>query len=114
MPPPPFPRGRVLWPVALLALVGGLQAAPPSAERQAELRHMVRHECGACHGLTRQGGLGPALTPEALADRSDKALRRAILEGREGTAMPPWRPFLTTPEARWLVERLKEGKLDAN
>ena len=103
---------RGLPAVAAMALAGAVQAAPP-AERRAELRHMVRHECGACHGLTRQGGLGPALTPGALADRPDKALVRTILEGRGGTAMPPWRRFLTPAEARWLVGRLKEGALHA-
>lgn len=86
-------------------------ASPPEPDRRAELRHMVRHECGACHGIRLEGGLGPALTPERLGGRSTEVLVRTILEGREGTPMPPWRPFLGPGEARWLVERLKQGDL---
>jgi cytochrome c55X len=36
-------------------------------------------------------------------------LRAAILEGRPGTPMPPWRPFLNDAEAAWLVEQLQSG-----
>lgn len=41
----------------------------PSPERQRALVHLVRQDCGSCHGMTLQGGLGPALTPEALRDK---------------------------------------------
>lgn len=59
------------------------------------------------------GGLGPALTPEALRTKPQSALVATILSGRVGTAMPPWRPFLTEAEARWLVVQLLAGDLDA-
>lgn len=74
---------------------------------------MLRHECGACHGLRLEGGLGPALTPQRLADRPARGLVRTILNGREDTPMPPWRPFLAPREARWLVKQLKTGDWDA-
>lgn len=45
------------------------QPAPPTAQRQQELVRMVRQDCGSCHGLRLTGGLGPALTREALADK---------------------------------------------
>ncbi len=73
---------------------------------------MVRQECGACHGMTLQGGLGPALTPDALAGRSRDTIVRTILQGRPGTAMPPWRPFLQRSEVVWLARQLKQGGLD--
>jgi cytochrome c55X len=79
----------------------------PSTERQHELRNMLEHDCGACHGLTLQGGLGSALTPQALEGKSDDFLVTTILEGRKGTAMPPWKKFLTESEARWLVNQLR-------
>jgi cytochrome c55X len=79
----------------------------PGPERKQELLHMLQHDCGACHGLTLRGGLGPALLPEALAARSEDELVGTILDGRPGTPMPPWRPFLTEPEARWLVHVLR-------
>jgi cytochrome c55X len=83
---------------------------PPDAERQEELRYLLRQDCGSCHGMTMKGGLGPALTPEALAARPDEYLVYTILEGRPGTAMPPWKPFLSPEEAQWLVRSVLRGK----
>lgn len=82
-------------------------ADEPAPERQLELRNMLQHDCGACHGLTLQGGLGPALLPEDLAGKSDASLVDTILHGRANTAMPPWQPFLSADEAAWLVQQLK-------
>lgn len=94
--------------------VGGLlavsaHAADPSPERQATLTHLLRQDCGSCHGMTLRGGLGPALLPEALADKPDDFLIQTILNGRQGTAMPPWRSLLTPDEAAWLVRQLRKN-----
>jgi cytochrome c55X len=32
-----------------------------------------------------------------------------ILDGRAGTPMPPWRPFISESEANWMVDMLKRG-----
>lgn len=92
----------------LAATIGAALAAedllPP---RQRELRHLLDHDCGSCHGLTRRGGLGPALSPTALAERDDDFLIDTILFGRRGTPMPPWEGELTRSDARWLVDRLR-------
>jgi cytochrome c55X len=56
-----------------------------------------------------KGGLGPALLPELLAERSDETLVEAIVDGRPGTAMPPWRFAMSEEEAGWLVRALREG-----
>ncbi|MGZ4969752.1 MAG: c-type cytochrome [Methylobacter sp.] len=80
----------------------------PSPERQNALRNMLNHDCGACHGLTLKGGLGPALLPEALAGKPDDFLISTILDGRKGTAMPPWQPFMNRDEAAWLVGILRK------
>ncbi len=105
-----------MWRLALassLVLASVAVAASDIArDRQRELVRLVRHDCGACHGLTLQGGLGPALTPAALAGKPAQWLQAVILEGRPGTPMPPWRPFITETEARWLVDALQTGKLD--
>jgi cytochrome c55X len=82
-------------------------ASAPSAQRQAELANLLDHDCGSCHGLTRRGGLGPALTAVALADRDDDFLADTILHGRHGTPMPPWNGELTRADVRWLVDRLR-------
>ena len=91
----------------LLALPGGPVLA--ETERQQELRHLVKHDCGSCHGLTLQGGLGPSLTPDRLKPFTAEQLAMTIVHGRPGTAMPPWRPFLSETEAVWLAQGLKEG-----
>ena len=98
--------------VLALALLWSLFAAAAediAPARQAELRHLLKHDCGSCHGLTLRGGLGSALTPEALAERPEAALRQAILDGLPGTPMPPWRALLSEAEVDWLVEQLKRG-----
>ncbi len=86
-----------------------LSAEAPSAERRQELTGLLLHDCGSCHGLTLQGGLGPPLTPDRLQDKPADFLAVTILYGRPGTPMPPWRPFLTDAEAQWLAQTLKEG-----
>ena len=80
-----------------------------SATRQHELLYLLKQDCGSCHGLTLQGGLGPALTPQALQDKPKAAMVATILSGRPGTPMPPWDGQLTEAETRWLVDSLYRG-----
>jgi cytochrome c55X len=98
--------------MGLLLAAGIAAAGEPSPPRRAELAHLVRQDCGSCHGLTLKGGLGPALTPERLRDKPAESLVVTILYGRPGTPMPPWRAFVTSAEAEWIVRRLQEGTLD--
>ena len=88
-----------------------LLAAEPVDPRRAELTHLVRQDCGSCHGMTLKGGLGPALTRDALRDKPAEGLVATVLYGRPGTAMPPWRTFVSEPEAAWIVRQLQEGTL---
>lgn len=92
-----------------LLLWAAVAAAQPAPARRAELVELVRQDCGACHGLTLKGGLGPSLEPAAMADKDAEQLGYIILHGRRGTPMPPWRGLLTEAEARWIVEALKQG-----
>ncbi len=87
-------------------------AQSPEAARRAVLTSMVRQECGSCHGMTLKGGLGPALTPDALRDKPADSFVASILSGRNGTAMPPWRDFLSETEAEWIVKQLQRGTFD--
>lgn len=93
-------------------LVGALLAAGAQAEdldeqRRAELDHLLRHDCGSCHGLRLEGGLGPPLTPERMRKRSPEYLRDAIREGIPGTAMPPWGPLLSDADIAYLAAALR-------
>jgi cytochrome c55X len=81
----------------------------PSAERRQQLVHLVRQDCGSCHGMTLQGGLGPSLRPDALRDKPVDSLVATIYSGRPGTPMPPWHRFLSEAEVRWIVEQLLLG-----
>jgi len=98
------------WPF-LLALLAGAPAVAqvPDGAREAQLVRMVRQDCGSCHGMTLAGGLGPALTREALADKPLDSLAATIYHGRPGTPMPPWRSMLSADEAHWIAERLLAG-----
>lgn len=95
--------------VLVLAGASADAAADPAPARQAELLHLLKQDCGSCHGITMKGGLGPALLPESVAGRSDETLVEAIVDGRPGTAMPPWRFEMTPEEAGWLVRALRQG-----
>ena len=88
-------------------------SAAPTAARQRELVQLLRQDCGSCHGMRLTGGLGPPLTAEALRDKPAESLTATIIGGRMGTAMPPWRPFMSEREAAWLVDRLRHGEAHA-
>lgn len=93
----------------LLALNAAAQAAEPPAPRRVELVRMVRQDCGSCHGLRLTGGLGPALTPEALAGKPVEFLAATIYRGRPATPMPPWQAMLSEDEASWIATQLLAG-----
>lgn len=101
------------WPLLAIVLALALETGPATAEisssREGELMTLLLHDCGACHGLTMKGGLGPSLRPERIAWKSDEALVAAILYGVPGTPMPPWGFEIAPEEAAWLAQRLKEG-----
>lgn len=106
-------EAAVLALALLLAAVPPAVAGEPVPARQQELMNLLRHDCGACHGLTLKGGLGPPLRPEALAGRKEAELVEIILEGVPDTPMPPWSIELDREEAAWLVRRLQAGLDDA-
>ena len=89
-------------------------SAPVEEHRQRELIALVRQDCGSCHGLTLQGGLGPALLPDVLNGKPVDYLAFIILQGRANTAMPPWKRFLNEDEAQWIAVNLKKGFPDGH
>jgi cytochrome c55X len=98
---------RSIWLALSLMMSATAGAADDiSASRQQELRNLLTQDCGSCHGLTMKGGLGPALLPSMLRGKPAEYISSVILDGRPGTAMPPWRPLISPAEARWLTSLL--------
>lgn len=95
--------------LASLLLIPADLAAAPDAERQAQLEHLLVQDCGSCHGLRMTGGLGPAITRDALAGKPRENLIATVTHGRPGTAMPGWNALLDEQDIVWLVDLLLEG-----
>lgn len=107
---------RLILASAAVVFVSFPAAAQPTSaqltrERIVELENFVVQDCGSCHGLTMQGGLGLPLTRERMADYSTESLAYTILEGRPDTPMPPWRGLLDEADAEWIARYLK-GETD--
>lgn len=95
--------------VLSLLLPGATVAAEPAGARLAELQNLLVQDCGSCHGLTMRGGLGPALLPDNLQAKPRNMLINTVMNGRPGTAMPPWNTMLSREEAAWMIDRLSRG-----
>ncbi len=103
---------RSIWLALSLLMVAPLAANDDiTSSRQQELSNLLVQDCGSCHGLTMRGGLGPALLPTVLQGKSSEYISSVILNGRPGSAMPAWRGLLSPAEARWMADRLLQGKL---
>ena len=98
----------------LLVLLAMPVNAEPNDLRKHELINLVEQDCGSCHGMTLQGGLGPSLTPQSLRDKSRAAMIATVMYGRPGTPMPPWSNLLTEDEIRWIVDVLYKGVSNAS
>ncbi len=95
------------FPFAVLLCLQAV-ADPLPEHRQQELLYLLYQDCGSCHGMRLTGGLGPALTPEALAGKPRALLAATIRDGRIGTPMPPWKGLLDEADIAWLVDTLQQ------
>lgn len=102
-------HGAEVFLVLSVATAAAVAQDAPDPARQERLVRMERQDCGACHGMRLTGGLGPSLSPVALAERTEEKLVSAILDGRPGSAMPGWRAMLNESESTWIARKLKSG-----
>ena len=110
----PHPLALALLVIAMFGVTFATAVgAEPTPQRAAQLTHLVRQDCGSCHGLTLTGGLGPALVPAALKGKPAAYIKYVILNGNQGTAMPGWSRLLSEADAEWIAERLLAGFPDA-
>lgn len=100
--------------IQTLILPSAVLATEIPNDRQQELLHLIKHDCGSCHGMTLKGGLGSPLTSENLQGKSHELLSSIILNGVKGTPMPPWKGILDEQEVTWMVKQLKTGTLESN
>jgi cytochrome c55X len=100
--------------IQILILPSTVLATDIPNDRQQELLHLIKHDCGSCHGMTLKGGLGTPLTSEKLQGKSSEALSSIIMNGVRGTPMPPWKGILDKQEVIWMVKQLKTGILESN
>lgn len=87
-----------------------LMASELGFKRQTELKHLVKHDCGSCHGMTLKGGLGPSLLIKDLSQKSYRYLFNTIYYGREQLAMPAWKDQLSEADINWVIKFLKGEK----
>ncbi|OGT64746.1 MAG: hypothetical protein A3I13_00500 [Gammaproteobacteria bacterium RIFCSPLOWO2_02_FULL_47_50] len=97
--------------LAMQLLSTAVQAELPLS-KQSEILHLLRHDCGSCHGMTLKGGLGPPLTVERLGQRSTGELAGIIRNGIRETPMPRWEGILNDDEIAWMVKQLQQGIQD--
>ena len=91
-----------------LSLNAFAEASTPTDQTQ-KLKHLIKHDCGSCHGMTLKGGLGPSLQLSALKDKPDELLFITIKEGRAGTPMPAWESLLSDEEIHSIIQLLRTG-----
>jgi len=91
---------------AIVTYLSGSSKGPPPPEIAAAglVASLYWDKCSGCHGVDRQGGTGPALVPQTLADVDKEMIKATISNGRPGTAMPPWRGTLTALQIDDLID----------
>ncbi len=96
--------------ICLLLLNVSAVYAELSSDRKQQLEHLLKHDCGSCHGMTLKGGLGPALLAENLKDKPDEFLFLTIQQGRPGTPMPSWKAQLNKNDINWIIHLLRQAE----
>nr|WP_290909351.1 nitrite reductase [Halomonas sp.] len=87
-------------------LLGGLLAVPAlsALADTPDANVLYNHHCAICHGVSRLGGIGPALLPDNLLRlKADEAIS-VIRDGRPATQMPAYRELLSEEEVAALAE----------
>ncbi|QOP43953.1 c-type cytochrome [Sulfurimonas sediminis] len=75
-----------------------------------DVEKMFEKECQGCHGPNHEGGVGADLRPAQLEKKNAYTLAEIILNGRPGTAMPPFANKMTKADAQKMVDYLQHFK----
>lgn len=101
-------KASLLLALLLTSLTFAQADTEPTSQRKQQLAHLLKHDCGSCHGMTLKGGLGPSLRADSLRDKPDELLFITIQQGRPGTPMPPWNSQLNEADIHWLIHLLRQ------
>jgi len=98
---------KLVMSVAALAVVSsGLFAGTSNMN----VEKMFEKECQGCHGPNHEGGVGADLRPTQIAKKNAGMLAETILNGRPGTAMPPFASSMDKTDAQKMVDYLQHFK----
>ncbi len=75
-----------------------------------DVEKMFEKECQGCHGPNHEGGVGADLRPDKLEKKNAYTMAEVILNGRPGTAMPPFANKMTKADAQKMVDYLQHFK----
>jgi mono/diheme cytochrome c family protein len=107
----PFPAshaGRSSNMCAICHKTGASSTTPePTAEGNMNAEQLYNTNCASCHGVNRQGGFGPALTPATLATKSVSAINSDITNGTGG--MSGYSGILNTSQIDVLTQFVKRA-----
>lgn len=95
---------------ALESKVTPSKAAPSPTSAAEQFKPVVKlyqDACSGCHGPQRQGATGPALIPQRIGGVGDEFIKTILLNGRPGTAMPPWKGVITDSQISDLISYIK-------
>jgi mono/diheme cytochrome c family protein len=95
----------VIRPALLLGgLLGLLAPALPALAEAPDPNMLYNRHCAICHGVSRLGGIGPALLPDNLSRLKHDEAVSVIRDGRPATQMPAYRELLAEEEVAALAE----------
>ncbi len=75
-----------------------------------DVEKVFEKECQGCHGPNHEGGVGADLRPNKLKGKNAYMLAETILNGRPGTAMPPFKNTFSKADAQKMVDYLQHFK----
>ncbi|WP_253446903.1 nitrite reductase [Halomonas sp. Y3] len=95
----------MIRPALLLGgLLGLLAPALPALAEAPDPNMLYNRHCAICHGVSRLGGIGPALLPDNLSRLKHDEAVSVIHDGRPATQMPAYRELLSEEEVAALAE----------
>lgn len=75
-----------------------------------DVEQVFERECQGCHGPNHEGGVGSDLRPGVIEKVNSYMLAETILNGRAGTAMPPFKEKFSQADADKMVDYLQHFK----